>query len=72
MAENKMAEVAKIFGKKLNERFTISRYGYKYEARFFNEGFETYGRFENPYVDVDPFVLMDLLTGEAEIIEKKK
>lgn len=69
---NHMAEVAKMFGKELNERFTISRYGYKYEARFFSGGFETYGRFENPYVDVDPFVLMDLLTGEAEIVEDEK
>lgn len=69
---NKMAQVAALFGKKLNERFTISRYGHKYEARFFSEGFETYGRVENPYVDVDPFVLMDLLTGEAEIVEEKR
>ena len=72
MAENKMAKVAQMFGKKLNERFTISRYGHKYDARFFSEGFETYGRYENPYVDVDPFVLIDLLTGEAEIVEGEK
>lgn len=66
MAENKMAQVAELFGKKLNERFTISRHGHKYEARFFSEGFEVLG-LENPYVDTDPFVLMDLLIGEAEI-----
>ena len=65
--ESKMALVAKIFGKKLNERFTISRHGHKYEARFFSESFEVLG-LENPYVDTDPFVLMDLLIGEAEIM----
>lgn len=32
--ESKMALVAEMFGKKLNERFTISRHGHKYEARF--------------------------------------
>ena len=67
MAENKMEQVAELFGKKLNERFTISRHGHKYEARFFSEGFEVLG-LENPYVDTDPFVLMDLLIGEAEIM----
>lgn len=65
--ESKMALVAEMFGKKLNERFTISRHGHKYDARFFSEGFEVLG-LENPYVDTDPFVLMDLLIGEAEIM----
>ena len=53
--ESKMALVAE------------SRHGHKYEARFFSEGFEVLG-LENPYVDTDPFVLMDLLIGEAEIM----
>ena len=65
---NKMEVVAKLFGKKLGERFTIARHGHQYEARFFSEGFEVYG-LENPYVDTDPFVLMDLLIGEAKIAE---
>ena len=65
--QNKMAQVAQMFGKNLGERFTITRYGHQYEARFFSEGFEVYG-LENPYVDTYPFVLMDLLTGRAEIM----
>lgn len=67
MAENKMAQVAQMFGKKLRERFCIIRYGKRYDVRFLERGFEVYG-LENPYVDMDSFVLMDLLTGEAEIM----
>ena len=63
-----MEQLAQSFGKKLGERFTINGYGHRYEARFFSEGFEVVG-LENPYVDTDPFVLMDLLIGEAEIVE---
>ena len=66
--QNKMEQVAQMFGKKLGERFTIIRYGVKYDARFLERGFEVYG-LENPYVDMDSFVLMDLLTGWAEIVE---
>lgn len=69
--KNKMAEVAKLFGKELKERFCIIRYGDRYDARFLERGFEVYG-LENPYVDMDSFVLMDLLTGKAEIVEDEK
>ena len=67
--QNKMEQVAKMFGKKLGERFCIIRYGDRYDARFLERGFEVYG-LENPYVDMDAFVLMDLLTGRAEIVEE--
>ena len=70
MAENKMAQVAALFGKKLGERFGIIRYGKRYDARFLERGFEVYG-LENPYVDMDAFVLDDLLTGRAEVAEEK-
>jgi hypothetical protein len=69
MAENKMAQVAALFGKKLGERFCIIRYGKRYDVRFLERGFEVYG-LENPYVDMDSFVLMDLLNGDAEIMEE--
>lgn len=71
MAENKMEQVAKLFGKKLKERFCIIRYGDRYDARFLERGFEVYG-LENPYVDMDSFVLMDLLTGRVEIVGDEK
>ena len=66
--KNKMAQVAALFGKKLGERFCIIRYGVRYDARFLERGFEVYG-LANPYVDMDAFVLADLLTGWAEIVE---
>lgn len=68
MLMNRMADVAALFGKKFGERFCIIRYGVRYDARFLERGFEVYG-LENPYVDMDSFMLMDLLTGEAEIVE---
>lgn len=68
---NHMEQVAQMFGKKLGERFCIIRYGVRYDARFLERGFEVYG-LENPYVDMDSFVLEDLLTGRAEIAEDKK
>jgi hypothetical protein len=71
MAENKMEQVAAMFGKRLGERFCITRYGDRYDAIFLEHGFEVYG-LENPYVDMDSFVLMDLLTGWAEIMEDEK
>ena len=71
MAENKMAQVAQMFGKRLRERFCIIRYGKSYDARFLERGFEVYG-LENPYVDMDAFMLDDLLTGRAEIVEDEE
>jgi peptide methionine sulfoxide reductase MsrA len=32
--QNKMAQVAQMFGKKLGEQFSIIRYGKRYDARF--------------------------------------
>jgi hypothetical protein len=68
MAENKMAQVAQMFGKKLGQRFTINKYGNKFDAIFLDTGLRIYG-IDNPYVEIESFVLMDLLTGEAEIVE---
>lgn len=68
---NHMEQVAQMFGKKLGERFCIIRYGKRYDARFLECGFEVYG-LENPYVDMDSFVLMDLLTGVAEIVGEEE
>lgn len=66
MAENKMEQVAAMFGKKLGERFMVNIRGTKYDARFLGRGFEVIGA-ENPYVDIDAYVLFDLLAGYAEV-----
>lgn len=66
---NKMEVIAKLFGKKLNERFTVNIRGTRYEARFLERGFEVIGA-ENPYVDIDAYVLFDLLAGYAVIVDE--
>jgi hypothetical protein len=70
MAKNKMVEVAALFGKKLGERFTVERDHDRFDCRFMKRGFETFGVYENPYMDFDCFILEDLLTGEAVIVNE--
>lgn len=65
---NHMEEVAKMFGKDLDERFTIYRDNEKFDAMFMLSGLWLMGAYENPYIDMDAFVLRDLLTGEARIV----
>lgn len=65
---NKMEMVAAILGKRLNERFTVDRKGYRFQARFTEYGLDILGEWDNPYIDVNANVLQDLLTGEVEII----
>ena len=69
---NHMEEVAKMFGKELDERFTIYRDNEKIDAMFMLSGLWLMGAYENPYIDVDAFVLMDLLAGRAVIVRDKK
>lgn len=66
---NHMEQVAQIFGKKLDERFTIRMYNRKIDAKFMQNGLLLMDVHENFYIDVNAFVLMDLLTGRAEIVE---
>jgi hypothetical protein len=67
-----MEEVAKMFGKELDERFTIRMDNEKFDAMFMLSGLWLMGAYENPYVDVDTFVLRDLLTGRAEIVGARR
>ncbi|WP_028130256.1 hypothetical protein [Selenomonas sp. AE3005] len=69
MAENKMAEVAKMFGKKLGERFTVKIDNQRYSCSFEEYGFNSYGAYENPYLSFDAFILQELLTGTAVIVD---
>lgn len=59
-----MEEVARIFGKKLGKKFYI-------KGRPFPYVFTKDGLYENGFVGDSP-MLMRLLKGEAEIVEKKK
>jgi hypothetical protein len=63
MNENKMAEVAKMFGKELGEEFKILYKDENYTAYFRNEGLRVRGLF---YLTWDN-ALVALLTGRAVI-----
>ena len=69
MTENKMAEVAKLFGKKLGERFTVKRDNMMFDCRFTKHGLDTFGVYENPYMSFDTFILEELLTGRTVIVD---
>ena len=61
---NKMEQIAAIFGKKLNEEFTIKYEGIRYRAYFKKSGIRVY----DMYYDLWDSVLIGLLTGEATIV----
>ncbi len=75
MAENKMEQVAAMFGKKLGEEVTI-KWEYMgmntYVCRFEKGGFYTH--YEKDYDDVyeDSDLLKLLLTGEAVIVDERR
>ena len=62
---NKMEQVAAIFGKKLNEEFTIKYKDRRYKAYFKKSGIRVHALC---YMDWDD-VLVGLLTGEVTITE---
>ena len=72
MAENKMEAVAKLFNKKLGERFTVRIDNQRYSCSFEEYGFNSYGAYENPYLSFDAFILQELLTGTAVIINERE
>jgi hypothetical protein len=69
MAENRMTEVAALFGKRVGERFTVERDHDRFDCRFTKHGLDTFGVYENPYMSFDVFILEELLTGKAVIID---
>lgn len=70
MAENKMEQVAKLFNKKLGERFSVKVNNQIYDCSFKEYGFDSYGAYANPYLDLDAFILQELLRGTAVIINE--
>lgn len=69
MAENKMAEIAALFGKQLGERFTVKRDNMMFDCRIMKHGLDTFGVYENPYMDFDCFIFMELITGRVVIVD---
>lgn len=71
MAENRITEIEKMFGVKHAEWFTVEYEGKRYECRFLGYGLSVKHEDNNPYVHVDigPYLLQDLISGEAVIID---
>ena len=70
MAENKMEQVAAIFGKKLNEEFVV-RLGNRRERMAYFAGKGLYVLGTTRFVISDT-ALKELLTGQAEIVEDEE
>ena len=63
MVENKMAEVAALFGKKLGEEFTVkNQRSIYYHLAFTDKGLTVFGNNKDT-------TLRQLLTGEAVIVD---
>jgi hypothetical protein len=72
LQKNKMEQVAALFGKKLNERFTVRYDGnHLFDCKFTECGLISYGAYDNPWLDFDTFMLQDLLVGRAVIVDDK-
>ena len=69
MAGNKMEQIASMFGKNLGEEFKVSDV-IKYWARFTSIGYFVYIDGYGWMIDKDLF--MELLTGEAEIVDDRE
>ena len=69
MAENKMEQIARMYDKRLGERFTVKVDNRLYDCSFEEYGFNSYGAYENPYLSFDAFILQELLTGTAVIVD---
>lgn len=61
---NKMEQFAAMFGKKLNEEFTIECGGRRYKAYFKKSGIRVHAM----YYDLWDSVLIGLITGDATIV----
>ena len=73
MVENKMEQVAQMFGKKLGEVFRVRRNYYlscsTVKAKFIDTGFQVFYE-GNDYWEYRSDRLVDLLAGRAEIVEE--
>ena len=67
MSENKMPEVARLFGKKLGEEFEVSFFDNISKARFTEYGFEEH--FNTPGWWPNGELLQMLLIGEAVVVK---
>ena len=70
MAENKMADVAHLFGKELGEEFTLlSKYKDKIDCKFTKRGLMYLDKNFFDWQVSGDILLTDLLTGKAVIVD---
>ena len=69
MTENKTEQVAAMFGKKLNEDFTINFYGRLFDVTFDEDGLKVFSDtlFED---ELSRLLLEGLILGNAVIVEE--
>ena len=69
MTENKMEQVAAMFGKKLNEDFTINFYGRLFDVTFDEDGLKVFSDtlFED---ELSRLLLEGLILGNAVIVKE--
>lgn len=69
MAENKMEQVAQMFGKKLGERFTINFYGRLFDVAFDKHGLRVFSDeiFED---ELSRLLLEGLIIGNAVVVDE--
>ena len=74
MAENKMADVAKLFGKKLGERFDVVICGDRFTVYFTETGMkhEPDVKELNWYYNLNLHLLEGMLTGKAVIVDEDR
>jgi hypothetical protein len=72
MAENnKMAEVAQLFGKELGEEFTVKdKYKTEWHCKFTKRGLMYLDKTFFDWQESGDYLLQFLLTGEAVIVDK--
>ena len=68
---NRMADVAKMFGKDINERFTVKWGGRRYDMIFSLYGITIYYDFIDFEDAIEAMLLRALITGEAVIIDNE-
>lgn len=69
MAENRMTEVAALFGKTLGEEFVVVKEGFMYKVKFTEKDFRVMAPGMKHFSWNDT-LLKDLITGQAEIVER--
>jgi hypothetical protein len=70
MIDSKMQQVAAMFGKKLDETFTVESWNKKFRVRFTQLGIDVLGYDSHLALELGNTLLIGLLTGMAVIIDE--